>query len=634
MHRNGPQSYASGGLPAKRQRVEDDYGRYSGSQFNGSSHEPPSRVLMVRNLKENVVEADLIDALSQFGPVSYVSLTGRGVALVEFEDIPAAERCVGCSMGAGISVLGQPASLSFSPLQIIPRQGWESDRPNNVVVMYVQNPKYPITTDVVNAICKPICNIVRIIVNRENGGVNCLVEFADIETAKNVKQRLNGCDIYSGCCTLKIEYAKLPRLNVTRNDQDQADYVTPPAALDATNFANAFKDRPALLQEPPVFTGGQAGQQFMGGDQFGNGTRNDLFGPPDNAPVFMGNGGGPMMQQPPFGEMPMPDGCGMGMENSVICIYGLDQEKINCDKLFNLLCQYGNVVRIKFLKSKADTVMVQMGDPVAAQRTIDLLNRTTLLGNKISISFSRQAHINEMRDSVELPDKTSSYKDFSNSRLNRFMVPEAAMKNRTCHPMKHLYFYHAPPHITPDELMNLMQDNEAPRPTNAKIFESKTGIESKSSAGILEFETEEDATDALVLCNHLAINHESSKFPFVVKLSFAAPNTRDGMGGGGRGRPPFGGRGGSARGGFRGSRGSGNGSFGAPSAEGGSFDPNLSASSDHGFRGGRGGRGRGDFRGGRGTGDFRGGRGDFRGRGRGGGSDRGGFRGRGRGRTY
>uniref|UniRef100_A0A8W7P6Z0 Uncharacterized protein n=1 Tax=Anopheles coluzzii TaxID=1518534 RepID=A0A8W7P6Z0_ANOCL len=30
-----------------------------------------------------------------------------------------------------------------------------------------------------------------------------------IESATRAKDSLNGCDIYSGCCTLKIDYAKV-----------------------------------------------------------------------------------------------------------------------------------------------------------------------------------------------------------------------------------------------------------------------------------------------------------------------------------------------------------------------------------------------------------------------------------------
>lgn len=36
-----------------------------------------------------------------------------------------------------------------------------------------------------------------------------MVEFDCVESAKRAKQELHGCDIYSGCCTLRIEFAKV-----------------------------------------------------------------------------------------------------------------------------------------------------------------------------------------------------------------------------------------------------------------------------------------------------------------------------------------------------------------------------------------------------------------------------------------
>ena len=38
-----------------------------------------------------------------------------------------------------------------------------------------------------------------------------MVEFDSIDSARRAKQALQGADIYSGCCTLKIEYAKVWR---------------------------------------------------------------------------------------------------------------------------------------------------------------------------------------------------------------------------------------------------------------------------------------------------------------------------------------------------------------------------------------------------------------------------------------
>jgi heterogeneous nuclear ribonucleoprotein L len=39
--------------------------------------------------------------------------------------------------------------------------------------------------------------------------LQALVEYDTIETAKSAKHAMNGADIYSGCCTLKVEFAKV-----------------------------------------------------------------------------------------------------------------------------------------------------------------------------------------------------------------------------------------------------------------------------------------------------------------------------------------------------------------------------------------------------------------------------------------
>merc|ERR1719491_2536355 len=52
-----------------------------------------------------------------------------------------------------------------------------------------------------------------------------MVEYDDVPTATAAKSQLHGCDIYSGSCTLKVEFAKTDRLNVKRNDDNTWDYT-------------------------------------------------------------------------------------------------------------------------------------------------------------------------------------------------------------------------------------------------------------------------------------------------------------------------------------------------------------------------------------------------------------------------
>ena len=36
----------------------------------------------------------------------------------------------------------------------------------------------------------------------------------------------------------------------------------------------------------------------------------------------------------------------------MLMVYGLNAEKMNCDRIFNLFCLYGNVVKVTILNSK------------------------------------------------------------------------------------------------------------------------------------------------------------------------------------------------------------------------------------------------------------------------------------------
>ena len=59
-----------------------------------------------------------------------------------------------------------------------------------------------------HTICSSHGSVVRIVVFKKNG-VQAMVEFDSVDSARRAKQALSGADIYSGCCTLKIEYSKV-----------------------------------------------------------------------------------------------------------------------------------------------------------------------------------------------------------------------------------------------------------------------------------------------------------------------------------------------------------------------------------------------------------------------------------------
>ncbi|KAL1764767.1 heteroproteinous nuclear ribonucleoprotein L isoform X3, partial [Sigmodon hispidus] len=68
----------------------------------------------------------------------------------------------------------------------------------------------------------------------------------------------------------------------------------------------------------------------------------------------------PNMLIPP--PPPLSPNYGCHAVSPVLMVYGLDQSKMNCDRVFNVFCLYGNVEKVKFMKSKLVATTVGMAD--------------------------------------------------------------------------------------------------------------------------------------------------------------------------------------------------------------------------------------------------------------------------------
>jgi len=241
----------------------------------------------------------------------------------------------------------------------------------------------------------------------------------------------------------------------------------------------------------------------------------DPYGPPDRFPSserHMGPGGRYNEHGGPEGPIPQ--------QGSVCMVYGLNHEKVNCDRLFNLFCLYGNVIRVKFLKSKEGCAMVQMGDATSVERALHNLNGAFFFGSKIQVGYSKQAYLNDVQQPHDLPDSTPSFKDYMGNRNNRFTNPDAAGKNRIQPPSRVLHFFNTPFGVDEEEMKKLFEDQEVTPPKTVKLFPSKT---ERSSSGLLEFDGVSDALEALVVVNHFPIT-KPSKYPYILKLCFSSAN--------------------------------------------------------------------------------------------------------------
>ncbi|CAH0754912.1 unnamed protein product [Bemisia tabaci] len=415
---------------------------------------------------------------------------------------------------------------------------------NHVLLLTVFTPAYPITTDVLHTICHPHGKVHRIVVFKKNG-VQAMVEFDSIESAKRAKEALDGADIYSGCCTLKIEFAKPTKLNVYKNDMDSWDYTEPPRGT-----TNTVPSRGPLLQEPPhfgarptPFRGAPGGPGELASPAIPARSRifsefidyNDGFNEyelSENSRSFGILGRGDRLRSPtsrddilpsrspaalPAGPFSPPNGA--PTQSGVVMVYGLNQKKVNCDKLFNLFCLYGNVGKIKFLKSKEGCAMIQMSDAVAVERCIRNLHNVNLHGREMQLGHSKQIYLSDVQYPFNLPDGTPSFKKYLNSSNNRFLNPAMAAKNRITPPSKILHFFNTPVTMDSERIAQLIQEKDVNPPVKAVMISPKGD---RSSSGHMEFANIPDAVNALMCCNHMPIRSEDSNFPFTLKLCFSS----------------------------------------------------------------------------------------------------------------
>lgn len=74
---------------------------------------------------------------------------------------------------------------------------------------------------------------------------------------------------------------------------------------------------------------------------------------------------------------PAPDSRPSPPEPSkVLLVHGLDRVPVNCDRVFNLFCLYGNVMTVKILRD--DKVLVEMEDAESARRCVSNLHMLRL----------------------------------------------------------------------------------------------------------------------------------------------------------------------------------------------------------------------------------------------------------------
>jgi polypyrimidine tract-binding protein 2 len=416
----------------------------------------PSRVVHIRNIPNEVTEAEVIHLGMSFGRITNVLvLKGKNQAFLEFQEESCAAQMVNYFATCPAQLRGRTVYVQFSnhkelktdqnhsnsnaaaraALQAAqamttggaPPVGPETQGgPNTVLRVVVEHMLYPVTLDVLHQIFTRVGRVLKIITFTKNNTFQALIQYPDVVTAQAAKLTLDGQNIYNACCTLRIEYSKLTNLNVKFNNDKSRDYTNPGL--------------------PTGDPGLDSAMGAMGGGLGGPGLGGNVPG--------MGLGGMGLA------GMGLPGGIpGLGLSalgvpqqlgGNVLLVSNLNEEQVTPDALFTLFGVYGDVQRVKILYNKKDSALIQMNDAHQAHLAMTHLDKVQVWGKQIRVMASKHQQVQMPKEGQT--DAAELTKDYANSPLHRFKRPGSKNYQNIHAPSHTLHLSNIPPSAEEDTI--------------------------------------------------------------------------------------------------------------------------------------------------------------------------------------
>uniref|UniRef100_A0A671S2X5 RRM domain-containing protein n=1 Tax=Sinocyclocheilus anshuiensis TaxID=1608454 RepID=A0A671S2X5_9TELE len=450
------------GSDSKKLRVED------------SMDSPPSRVIHIRKLPNEVSETEVIALGLPFGKVTNIlMLKGKNQAFLELGTEEAAVTMVNYYTAVTPQVRNVPVFIQYSnhkelktdsalnqraqavlqAVSAVQEGGSPSSAagesvltpaPSPVLRIIIDNMFYPVTLDVLQQIFSKFGTVMKIITFTKNNQFQALLQFSDPVNAQQAKLSLDGQNIYNSCCTLRIDFSKLVNLNVKYNNDKSRDYTRPelPAGdgqppMDPSVAATLSKDSTSLLGAISPLSAAAAAAAAAG--------RVALSG-------HTGPGG-------------------------VLLVSNLNEE----------VSVYGDVQRVKILYNKKDSALIQMSDGNQAQLAMSHLNGQKMYGKIIRVTLSKHQTVQLPREGL---DDQGLTKDFTSSPLHRFKKPGSKNFQNIFPPSATLHLSNIPENVTEEDL-RLLFSNSGGTVKAFKFFQDR-------KMALLQMSTAEEAIQALI----------------------------------------------------------------------------------------------------------------------------------------
>ncbi|XP_018402187.1 PREDICTED: polypyrimidine tract-binding protein 1 isoform X1 [Cyphomyrmex costatus] len=461
----------------------------------------PSRVIHIRNIPNEVTEAEIIHLGLPFGRVTNVLvLKGKNQAFLEMADENAAATMVTYYASGVAQLRGRAVYVQFSnhrelktdqthsnnavssPTNDVANTSENSNNqvaiagqnqvsgpgetqggPNTVLRVIVEHLLYPITLDILYSIFTRYGKVLKIVTFTKNSSFQALIQYSDMLAAQTAKFALDGQNVYNSCCTLRIDYSKMQNLNVKYNNDKSRDYTNPnlptgDASLDAASLAlggelllmgAGSQPRARIPVESIAGAPGVLPTPFAM-----HGLASPLAGPYNGVPPAGGLAG--------LGGFPLgAAGLGVRVQGSaqasaVLLVSNLNEEMVTPDALFTLFGVYGDVQRVKILYNKKDSALIQMAEPHQALLALTHMDKLRVFGKQIKVMLSKH-------QTVQLPKEgqpdAGLTKDYTNSTLHRFKKPGSKNYQNIYPPSSTLHLSNIPATVAEEEIKDAFTKN-------------------------------------------------------------------------------------------------------------------------------------------------------------------------------
>ncbi|CAL8089210.1 unnamed protein product [Calicophoron daubneyi] len=543
----------------------------------------PSPVVHVRNMPADVNEHEIALLAIPFGAVKNMVLSKKNnQALIEMNELEDAMQLIAHYSKYPVSVHGKNIILQFSThshLELTSENnavenavknanrivqqdlsGAQSGNPNSVLRIVIDNIMgQQINHIILYKIFHRFGKILRVLIFLRTNQYHCLLEFQNYVQAFVAMLHLNGQNIYTGCCSLHVEFSKTRGpLEVRRENDKCRDYLISPLMDDellsvqsgitgSTSSGSGSNYHPGVMGQAISVVNPTAGianlanpgaaaginelaaQLTMLAQQSGLAltpaaaaatasfmalTSQGAAGAaciqsPQSGAVLTGAalGNPPTLVSLPAQTQVLPAiiphafpgmSAGAPAGSTVLIVSNLNEEKVYPDALFTIFGVYGDVTRVKIMFNKKDTALIQFTDSQQALTALYFLNGQPLWGKPLKIAVSRF-------NVVQMPKEDTDVgltKDYTNSPLHRFRKPNSKNFQNIYPPNHILHLSNIPPNVNEEEIRALFQS----KGFNVSGF--KFMVKDKKMA-LIQLEDVDIAIQALIALHNCQLSENS-----------------------------------------------------------------------------------------------------------------------------